>query len=440
MSAAEVGAIGPALILGGSALLAAVLAIPRRIGPRALAWLGALAALAVVPFAVTIGGGGSPSVARDGASVFFVALLGIVTALSCVLAAADPRSIARSKNETALALFAACGAVVVVSAVDLVVLFVGLALLAIPLYVLTGRSTPDDDGVVRHFLLGAMSSAVALYGIGLLYAATGETGYAGLGRATHNPLYLAGLGLTLAGLVSHVATAPSDRWSVVMNVAVSGALLRLVAATATGDVGLDWQVSLASLAAVAVAVPAIASIAERRVRRLVGYATIAQLGFVAVAGASAALPAAAVALVTYSALAIGLFAVIAILPQREPVLDDLAGLARRRPLAALALGLVVLGLVGVPPTVGFLAKVYVLEAAVRAQLLWLVVLGALATVASTAAYARLVLACFAAPRLDAVAPSRMRLGTAVALVVAVALLAAGLAPGPLLDAAQAVRF
>lgn len=441
MSAAEVGAIGPALILGGSAVLATVLAIPRRIGPRTLAWLGALSALAVAPFAVTTGGGGSPSIARDGASVFFVALIGIITAVSCVLAAADPRWIARSKNETALALFAACGAVVVVSAVDLVVLFVGLALLAIPLHVLTDRTAPDDDDdVLRHFLLGATSSTVALYGIALLYAATGETGYAGLGRATHNPLYLAGLGLTLAGLVSHVATAPADRWSVVMNVAVFGALLRLVAATATGDVGLDWQVSLASLAAVAVAVPAIASIAERRVRRLVGYATIAQLGFVAAAGASAALPAATFALATYSAVALGFFAVIAVLPQREPVLDDLAGLARRRPLAALALGLVVLGLVGLPPTVGFLAKVYVLEAAVRAQLLWLVVLGALATVASTAAYARLVLACFAAPRLDAVAPSRMRLGTAVALVIAVALLAAGLAPGPLLDAAQAVRF
>ena len=137
---------------------------------------------------------------------------------------------------------------------------------------------------------------------------------------------------------------------------------------------------------------------------------------------------------------LGLFAVLAILPQREPVLDDLAGLARRRPLAVLALALIVLGLVGAPPTVGFLEKVYVLEAAVRAQLLWLVVLGALASVVTTVAYARLVLACFAAPRLDAVAPPRMRVGTAIALIIALAVLAAGLAPGPLLEAAQTVHF
>jgi len=260
MSAAELGAIVPALILAGSAVVATVLAIPRRTGPRALAWLGAIAAAAVAGWTLANGtGGASPSVARDGASVFFVALVAMVTALSCVLAAADPRGTERSKDGAALALFAACGAVVVVSAVDLVVLFVGLALLAIPLYVLTGRREPSgDEGVVRHFLLGATSSAVALYGIALLYAATGETGYAGLGRATHNPLYLAGLGLTLAGLVSHVATAPGHRWSIVINIAVVGALLRLVAATATGEVGLDWQVSLASLAAAALVVPGIA--------------------------------------------------------------------------------------------------------------------------------------------------------------------------------------
>ena len=442
MSAAELGAIVPALMLAGSAVLATVLAIPRRTGPRILAWLAAVAAVAVATLTLASGTGtGSPSVARDGASVFFVALIAIVTAVLCVVAAADPRRIARSKDETALALFAACGAVVVVSAVDLVVLFVGLALLSIPLYVLTGRTaSTGDEGVVRHFLLGATGSAVALYGMALLYAATGETGYAGLGRATHNPLYLAGLGLTLAGLVSHVATAPGHRWSVVMNVAVIGALLRLVAATGTGQVGLDWQVSLASIAAVALVVPGIASIAEHRLRRLIGYATIAQLGFVAAAAASAALPAAAFALTVYSAQVLGLFTVLAILPQREPVLDDLAGLARRRPLAVLALGLLALGLIGVPPTGGFLAKVYVLEAAVRAQLLWLVVLGALTSVASAAAYLRLVLACFAAPRLDRVAPPRMRVGTAVALLLALAILAAGVVPGPLFDAVQSVRF
>jgi len=442
MTGAELTAIFPALILAGSAVIATILALPRRIGARTLASLGAIASVAVAITALAAGAvSASGAVAQDSASAFFVTLVAIVTALSLILVAADPRPADRTKDEVGLALFAACGAVVVVSAADLVVLFVGLALLAIPLYVLTGRhARPDDDGAVRHFLLGATSSAVALYGIALLYAATGETAYAGLGRATHNPLYLAGLGLTLAGLVSHVVIAPGQRWSILVNVAIVGSLLRLVAATATGEVGLDWQVSLASLAALALAVPGLAAIAERRVRRLVGYATIAQLGYVAAAAASAALPAAVFALAACCAVALGLFAVIAILPQREPVLEDLAGLARRRPLAVLALALLILGFVGVPPTVGFLSKVFVLEAAVRAQLLWLVVLGALASVASVAAYLRLVLACFAAPRLDRVAPPRMRVGTAVALLLALAIVAAGVVPGPLFDAVQSVRF
>jgi len=110
MSAAELGAIVPALMLAGSAVLATVLAIPRRTGPRTLAWLGAVAAVAVAVVALASGtGSASPSLARDGPSEFFGALIAIVTAVSCVLAAADPWRVARSKDEVGLALFAACG-------------------------------------------------------------------------------------------------------------------------------------------------------------------------------------------------------------------------------------------------------------------------------------------------------------------------------------------
>jgi len=135
-----------------------------------------------------------------------------------------------------------------------------------------------------------------------------------------------------------------------------------------------------------------------------------------------------------------LFGVVALLPEDEPQLSDLAGLVRRRPLVALALGTFVLGLAGLPPTAGFLARAYVFEAAVRGQLLWLVVVGALATVVSAVAFARIVLACFAPPRLDAVAPQRARIGTAVLIALALAVMVVGVIPGPLLDAVQAVRF
>ena len=448
MTDADLAAIAPALVLAASAVVAALLATPARIGMQALAWLGAAAGIGAAATAVVIGpaAGGAAgfggTVARDGGTVFLVTLIGIITAASLALAAADPRRTGASADEVALVLFSGCGAALLVSAADLLVLVVGLALLTVPLYALTGRrhTHRGDERAAGHLLLGAASSAAALYGIALLYTATGETAYLGLGRATHNPLYLAGLALALAGLVSHTVLAPGHRSSIVVNVAAVGALLRLVAATRSGDEALNWEVSFATLAALALAITGLAALTERRVRSLVAYATISQLGYVAVAAAGSAAPAAAFALAAYAAPAVGLFGVLSTLPHDEPVLDDLAGLARRRPLLVLGLGLVVLGLIGIAPTASFLAKLYVFEAAVRAQLLWLVVLGALAAVVSAVSYVRVVLACFAPPRLDAVAPPRARISTAVVLLAALAMLAVGVVPGPLLEAVQLVRF
>ena len=434
MTEPDLISLAPALILAAGAAITWLLASTGRVGGRALQWLGTAASIAAAATAIAIGpataSGGT--VARDGASLFFIVLIGVVAA----------PSVALGRDQVALVLFSAAGAVVVVSAADLMVLFVGLALLTVPTYALTARRSVQrgDDGATRHFLLGAASTAMAVYGFALLYAATGETSYLGLGRATHNPLYLGGLGLAFAGLAYHLVLAPAQRWSVVVNVATVGALLRLVAVTRRGEVALDWEVSLAVVAAVGLVVAGLAALTERRLRRLVAYATISQLGYVFLAAAGSSAPAAAFAIASYAAVSIGLFAVLAALPSDEPVLDDLAGLARQRPLLVLGLGVVVLGLVGVPPTMGFLARLYVFEVAVRAQLLWLMVLGALATVVSVASYARLVLACLAPPRLDAIAPPRARLATAVVLLTALAIVSLGVFPGPVLEAAQAVRF
>ena len=445
MTDADLLAVAPALVFAAGALIAALVAIPAGVGPRVVGWLGVVAGVAAAATAAAIGAGPpgfSGTVARDAASVFFVAGIGAAAAAALAIAASDPRRYGRAKAESALVLFSACGGALVVSAADLLVLAVGLVLVTVPLYVLTARRYPDreDERRVGHFLLGASSSAAALFGVALLYAATGETGYTALGRATHNPLYLAGLALVLAGLAFQTALAPGHRGSMIVNVAVVGALLRFMAVTRRGDVALDWTVSLAVLAALALSVAGVAALTERRVRWLVGYATIAQLGSVTVAAAAFAAPEAIFALMAYLTIAVGLFGILSVLPQDEPVLGDLAGLARQRPALVLGLGVMVLGLIGLPPTIGFVAKIYALEAAVRAQLLWLVVLGALATTVSTASYVRLVLVCFAAPRLDAVAPTRARIATALVLLAAVAIVAAGLVRGPLFEAALSVRF
>jgi NADH-quinone oxidoreductase subunit N len=437
MTDADVAGLAPALILAAGALVAVLLAIPARIGPRLLAWLGVVAGAAAAVTAVTIGAGPSAlsgSMVRDGASVFFVAAVSTVAAAVLALAAAGPRRSGRDRSEPALVLFSASGGALAVSATDLIVLAIGLVILAVPLYAQAARRAPRD------LLLGASSCVVLLLGTVLVYVATGETSYAGLGRAAVSQPYLAGLALVLAGLAVQTVLAPGQRGSLVVNVAIVGALLRFVAATRSGAVALDWTVSFAVLAALAIAVASLAALTERRLRRLVGYATIAQLGYVSVAAAAFAPPEAVFALCASAAIGLGSFGVLAVLPQDEPVLGDLAGLARQRPILVLGLGVMVLGAIGVPSTAGFVAKIYVLEAAVRAQLLWLVVVGALATVVSTASYVRLVLVCFAAPRPDAVAPRRSRIATAVVVLAALAVLGAGLVRGPLFDAALTVHY
>jgi NADH-quinone oxidoreductase subunit N len=458
MTEADLEAAAPALILAASAIVLMAAALPRRVRLRALAWLGALLAVVAATAAIALGpgpAGFTGTLARDGASVVLAALIAIVTAANLALMGADPRHARRAVGgDVALVLFSASGAALMVAATDLLVLFAGMALLSLPLYVLTGRR--HGQAGLRYLLLGAAIGAVTIYGIALLYTATGESGYASLGRATRNPLYLAGLALALAGLAFHAGLLPFSVWApathqtappaisthlaIVAKIAAFGGLLRLIAATGSGDAGLDWEVSLAVLAALTIAVGALSAITERRVKRLLAYLAMMQAGYIAIAAAGQAAPAAAFYLAVDAALIGGAFAVLVTLPADDPSLDDLAGLARQRPLLVLGFGVLLMGLIGLPPTAGFLAKLYVFEAAARAQLLWLIVVGALATVLSAVACARLLLACFAPPRLDAIAPARARVATTLVLAAAVVAIAVGVVPGPLLDAAQAVRF
>lgn len=466
MTLEDAGAVAPITVLAFGACLIVVIDLFGRLGSRALASLGALVALGSTATAIAIGPGASgfgASLGRDGASVFFVTLIGVVTAAALVLGAGYVTREELPPGEVvALLLFSASGAALMASANDLLLLFLGLELLSLPLYVLTGlhrARTDGDEGALKYFLLGAAISAVLLYGIALLYAATGQTALTGLGRATRNPLYLAGVALVLSGLAFKAALVPFHTWApdayesaptpvtaqmaVVAKVGAFGALLRLIAATSSGDAALDWRVSLATIAAVTIVLANLSALGQRRVKRLLAYSSISHAGYVAVAAAAAgalAGPTVAFYLVVYAALTFGAFGVLALLPNDDPTLDDLAGLARQRPALVGALGVFLFGLIGFPPTAGFIAKLYVFEAAARGQLLWLVAIGALASVVSAAYYLRVLLACFAPPRLDAVAPGRARVGTAIVVLAALAVLVFGVLPGPLLDAAQSVRF
>ena len=381
MSWADLGAATPALVLAAGACLIVLADLLLPIGPRLVAWLGALVAIASAGAAVALGTGAAGfggSTLRDGPSVFFAAIVGLVTAAALTLGAGYLRRERLPAAETtALVLFSASGAVLMTIAGDLLVLFIGLELLSLPLYVLTGlhrARTHGDEGALKYFLLGAAISAVLLYGIALLYAATGTVAYEGLGRATRNPLYLAGLAFVLAGLAFKASLVPFHAWApdayesaptpvtaqmaVAAKVGAFGALLRLVAATRSGEAALDWEVTLATIAALTIVIANLSALGQRRVKRLLAYSSISHAGYVAIAAAAAgalAGPAVAFYLAAYAALTFGAFGVVALLGNDDPTLDDLAGLARERPVLVAALGTFLFGLIGFPPTAGFLA-------------------------------------------------------------------------------------
>ena len=467
MTAADLAATAAllVLVLGSCAVIVVDLVV--RPAERPLAWLGALVGAAAAVTAAVVGSG-APGfgglVIRDPAAVFFTVLIGAVTAAALLVSAETLERHALPAGEyVCLVLFSAAGGTLMVTSGDLLILFLGLELLSLPLYVLTAMlraKEHGDEGALKYFLLGAAASAVLLYGIALLYAATGTLRLDALGRGTVDPLYLAGLALVLGGLAFKAALVPFHAWApdayesaptpvtahmaVVAKVAAFVALLRLVAATGRAPVArVDWEVALAVIAAATLVVATFSALGQRSVKRLLAYSSIAHAGYLAIAVAATGAtsgPAAAFYLAVYAGLTFGAFAILALLSNDDPTLADLAGLWQQRPLLVVLLGVFLFGLTGLPPTAGFLAKVYVFEAALRAQLLWLVVLGVLASVLSAAYYLRVLFACLAPCEGAPVALPRAPLGTAVVVLTAVLVVIVGVVPQPLLDAAALVRF
>ena len=463
MTVFDLEAIAPLVILVGGACLVLLADLIFRADERAWAGLGAVVAVSAAVAAIVLGAGDDGfggEIHRDGASVFFAVVVGGSTAAALLLTIGYVAPARLPAAEvTALTLFSASGAILLASAGDLLVAFVGLELLSIPLYALTGLlhgARHADESALKYFLLGAAASAVFAYGIALVYASTGSVAVGALASAT-SPIGLAGIALLLAGLAFKAALVPFHFWApdayvsaptpatafmaVVAKIGAFAALLRFGGAiTAPGDAAVDWRASVAVLAAITLVLANFAALGQSSLKRLLAYSSIAHAGYICVAAAAGVVASSAIAfyLVVYAALTVGAFGVITLLANDDPTLDDLHGLARRRPLVVIALGTLLLGLAGLPPTAGFLAKVYVFEAAIGARLAWLVVLAVLMSVVSAAYYLRVLFACLADGEGE---PARgPSIGGGVVVLAALAILIIGVVPGPLLDAVQSVRF
>jgi NADH-quinone oxidoreductase subunit N len=361
------------------------------------------------------------SVAVDGFAVAFLVLVSCILILGSAVANDFlVREGIEGPEYHVLALLAGSGAMLMASADDLILIFVALEVMSIPLYILAGmdsRRRESGEAAMKYFVLGAFSSAIFVYGIALVYGATGSTNlpqiaaYLSTNIVTSNGVLLAGLGLLLVGFGFKVSAVPFHMWTpdvyqgaptpatgFMTALAKAGgfaALLRVFFST-FGVFRTDWQPLLWAMAILTLLLGAVLGLVQRDVKRMLAYSSINHAGFILVGLAvatSQGISGSVYYVFVYAFLVLGSFAVITVVGGRgdhDHDLDAYRGLGRRQPLLALAFSALILGQTGIPLTTGFLAKFYVVSAAVRAHSYALAIIAMLSAAIAAAFYLRLI--------------------------------------------------
>jgi NADH-quinone oxidoreductase subunit N len=354
----------------------------------------------------------------DGFSRF--AKVTILLAAAVVLAMSESfmarRDLLRFEYPVLVAL-AVVGMMTMVSAGDLMALYMGLELQSLALYVVAALrrdNVKSTEAGLKYFVLGALSSGLLLYGASLVYGYAGTTGFAGIFAAAEGEVglgLLIGLVFVVSGLAFKVSAAPFHMWTpdvyegaptpitaffaTAPKVAAMGLFARVVH-DAFGGAVADWSQVVAALAVISVFLGGIAAIGQRDIKRLMAYSSIAHMGYALIglaAGTQQGVQAMLLYMAIYVTMNIGTFAFILSMQRDGRHVTDIAGLSmlsKRAPAAALAMLVLMFSLAGIPPLVGFFGKFAVLAAAVEADMVWLAVAGGIASVIGAFYYLRLV--------------------------------------------------
>src|SRR6266852_5509709 len=414
----------------------------------------------------------------DAFSIFFHFVVAAVTILA-ILSSYEYMEVQqiRAGEYYGLILFGAGGMALMSSAVELVLIFIALEISSISTYILAGfrrRSAISSEASVKYFLLGSFATAFFLYGVALMFGATGSTSIArisaGLGpfNGSGGPLlaYL-GVALMFVGLGFKVAAAPFHIWtpdvyegapspvvgfmSTAPKAAVFAVLLRIMfEADAPGRLWLIWIT-----AAISMTLGNLGALVQDNVKRLLAYSSIAHAGYLLVAFAvpqdalaNTGISAAMFYTAAYAAMNVGAFAVVshfAAAGERYVALEDYAGLGRRSPLLAATLTIFLLSLIGIPITGGFFAKFYVFSAALKANLVGLTIIGLINSAIGAYYYLRVIVVMYMREPRGEVPVTATPPATGLAIAVCVlATLFLGVLPGPVLEyatqsASQLVR-
>jgi NADH-quinone oxidoreductase subunit N len=369
-----------------------------------------------------------------------LALIGSVATL--VLSAeylADPSR--RIFEYSILVLLSTLGMMVLISAGDLIMLYLGLELMSLALYVVAASNRDNvrsTEAGLKYFVLGALSSGMLLYGASLIYGFTGTVSFAGVAAAvkTGSVGIVFGLVFLLAGLCFKISAVPFHMWTPDVyegaptpvtaffasapKVAAMAAFTR-VALTAFPGILSQWQQIVVFVAIASMALGSFAAIGQRNIKRLMAYSSIGHMGF-ALVGLAAGTPEGAqgvlVYVTIYVSMTLGSFAVILTMKrngQHVENISDLAGLSRTNPLLAFVFAMLLFSLAGIPPLAGFFAKFYVFVAAVKAGLFTLAVIGVLTSVVGAYYYLSIIKVMYFEEPLVRLDPMRIELRTVLAV-------------------------
>ena len=324
-----------------------------------------------------------------------------------------------------LLIFSISGMMLMAMAADLIVIFLALELLSIPLYVLAGFARPrtdSEEAAIKYFLLGAFAGGFVVYGVAIVFGATGYTGLTDILQSIQSGAvdlsFLAiGAALILVGLGFKVAAVPFHMWtpdvyqgapsSVTAFMAVGakiggfGALMRIFA-TSFEVLAIDFTAVLWGLAALTMILGNVVAIAQKNIKRMLAYSSIAQAGYIMMALVpygqedviGDAVAAALLYLIAYAFMSFAAWAVVIALEKAEGKgleISDYAGMGRKYPILAAVMTISMLSFTGIPPTLGFVGKFYLFRSVVEGGFVWLAIIGVLTSLVSAYYYLRVVI-------------------------------------------------
>jgi NADH-quinone oxidoreductase subunit N len=479
MPAINLAAIMPEIILSCVAMV--LLLVNVFVPSKDKGYLGYLSIIGLVVTAVSVVGSWGPAVvAFDGAIVQdnFGAFFNVIFLISAGLAILiSDRYMAQEECNHGelypLILFATVGMMLMASGTDMMVIFLGLELLSVCLYVLAGfnrANVKSNEAGLKYFLLGAFSTGFLLYGMALTYGATGSTKIgeiasfvAATPAVQQNPLLLVGMLLIAVGFSFKIAAAPFHMWtpdvyegaptpmtafmSAGPKAAGFAAFLRVMV-FAFPVFRAEWADLLWILAVLTMTVGNIIALSQDNIKRMLAYSSIAHAGYALVGFVAVSAEGAAGILfymLSYAFMNIGAFAVIILIGkkgEKNGNVSDFAGLGFKKPMLAVIFSIFLFSLAGMPPTAGFVGKFYLFSAAIKSGYTWLAIIGVLNSAASVYYYLRVMVYMYMKEPSEDFEWAGLTVPVAACLLIAVAAtLIMGVVPGSILQLAQqAVQF